>query len=145
MLKEGKDLALIPPMHAHSLFRVLSTFEPKNLRQFALYQDLLQHTNQLTEARFKRLNSVQGSTSSFLWGILIYGAFIVIGCTFLFASKSKAEHILLIIFNVSFLTLVLLLIYCLDAHFTGPTSIDMAPFTQVLEQMDGFELAYKLQ
>lgn len=141
MLEAGKDLSLVPPIHAHSLWRIFSDFEPKSYRQLALYQDLLNRMNQLEEARFKRLNSVQGSATPFLWAILIYGGLIVIGCTFVFASKSKTEHIMFIVFNVSFLTLVLLLIYCLDSPFTGPTAIEITPFKQVLEQIDGIDMA----
>lgn len=136
LMHQEKNLALLPAIHSHNLWKTLLNMEPLNFKQLALYQDLLDRLDQLTEARFKRLNNVKNSINLFLWNILIYGGIIVIGCSFMFAAQSVVEHVIQISLSVSFLVLVLLLILALDSPFCGPAAISSEPFQLVLERID---------
>jgi hypothetical protein len=133
LMREGKDYALVRYVHPDELWASISKIKPQDYRELALYQNLLDRMNQLTHTRFERFTSVEGRTSTFMWIILIYGGIIVIACSLMFSSKSKISHAIHLGFNVSLISMILLLLYALDAPFAGPTAVPLSAFQEVLD------------
>ncbi len=123
----------------HGLWDPLVAFEPNSYQQLALYQSLLNELGALSDIRFQREMNARPDVSPFLWFILIYGAILIVSCSFMFSAKSHKQHILQISFTVSLLAIVLLLIYNLDLPFSGPTAVQPTPLKEALEQIDALE------
>lgn len=136
LMVQGTDIALAFPEGIHNLWEIYDKFDPRNNGQMARYQESLHRLNELTEARFARLNNVGCSEGAFMWTVLIYGGILVILCSYLFVPTSFGEHLLQLVFTTSFIVLVLLFVYSLDCPYVGPSAIQSKPFEQVLELIE---------
>ncbi len=136
LMQEGKDYALVPLIHYDQLWNVISNINPKDYKQFALYQTMLGRLGELTDARYQRFTSVDGITSPFIWTVLIYGAVIMIASLLMLSTKSTTSNLILVSFTVSMLVLVLLLIFSLDKPFSGSTTVSLKAYQEVLQHIN---------
>jgi hypothetical protein len=134
-LKKGNSHNLVPFIHTNHLWSAVSEVTPTNYKEHAVYQNMLDRLDSLTEARFARLTATDGRTTTFLWAILLYGGCLVLGCSLLFSSKSPFSHAIHLSFNVSLIALILLLIYSLDSPFVGPTAVSYHSLEEVLKEI----------
>ena len=93
--------------------------QPTTLAEVARYQVAVNAADQLGAARRQRLNQAAEGIPGLLWAALIMGGVITIGFAFLFGMKSIATHAL-VMFSITLLIGgLLLVIYEVNAPFTG--------------------------
>jgi hypothetical protein len=98
------------------------------------YQQALDATAQLDDARRKRIEQAGEGIPSLLWAALILGAIITVGFAYFFGMKSTAAHAI-VMFSVTLIFAALLLVaYELNYPFVGI----------VKTNPDAFELALQL-
>jgi hypothetical protein len=137
VLKKRKESGFTSFIHADPLWSAISQITPRDMKEAAVYQNMLDRLDSLTVARFARFSSADGRTTTFLWVVLLYGGALVLGCSLLFSSKSTLAHLIHLSFNVSLIALILLLIYWLDSPFVGPTQVTYHALHEVLEETQG--------
>jgi hypothetical protein len=112
----------------------LSTFEPTTESQKALYAEALRGFNRLTELRGRRLQSVNAGLPSWLWIIVLAGAFLNIAISWFFYMKSWSMHVWMTIMLCALLGLLIFLLGTLDNPFRGEISVSSQPFELVYQR-----------
>jgi len=110
------------------LNRAIATLQPQNAGEAVIQAELLKAWNQLYLTRSSRLSAVQGHIPDVLWWIILFGAVITTGCTFLFGFESFGMHLAMTATVAVSLALVIVLIIAVDWPFRGEVSITPDPF-----------------
>ena len=110
-------------------------YKPENEFEKIWYAESVKELNQLADARRLRINSIYYNISAIMWVVLIFGAFITIGFSYLFGTKNKIAHILMIFCLSSSICFGLILIYALEHPFAGYVHLTPESFVRALEQL----------
>jgi hypothetical protein len=101
----------------------------------ARYQQALDASAQLGDARRERVDQSSDGIPPLLWGALILGAAITVGFPLFFGMKSTAAHAL-VIFSVALLVGgLLLVVYELNYPFGGLVRVGPEAFTLALQRL----------
>ena len=113
-----------------SLYKILQSYEPKTISQRAFYSEVVGRVNDLMAARRERLNDAEEGIPSTFAVLLLFGAFLTLGFTFLFGVKDVRLHGAMAMAMAALIGLNLFVALELDYPFSGQISVSPAPYTQ---------------
>jgi hypothetical protein len=117
------------------LSKAILGVNPESSQDLALYQNALELLAGLTDNRYERLDSSDGSVPGVLWFTLIVGGLITLGYPAFFGSTNVVAQILMTASLAVLVAIALLLGIVFDYPFTGAPTISSLPFDQALQQM----------
>jgi hypothetical protein len=123
------------------LSKAILDVEPQNSQDLVLYQEALRLLAGLTDNRYERLDSSDGSVPGVLWFTLIVGGLITLGYPAFFGSTHVVAQILMTASLAVLVAVALLLGMVFDFPFTGDPHISSLPFEQALKQMSKVQLS----
>src|SRR5215469_1794958 len=106
----------------------IATIQPGNLGEAMIQAELLKSWNQLYLTRSSRLSAVPGHVPGAVWWVVVLGAAITTGYTYLFGYQNFAMHMVMTGTLAATLALVVVLIIDLDRPFRGEISVTPEPF-----------------
>jgi hypothetical protein len=115
--------------------QALAAFEPATAGQQALHAETLDALNHYVELRRERLFSVGTGLPEVVWWVLVLGAILNIGLTYLFAVERLGVHLLLTLALAAFVALLIFLIAAMDHPFLGEFSVGPDAFVALRQQM----------
>jgi hypothetical protein len=124
----------------HRIFKYYKEFSPQTEYEKIWYAEQVSELNDFSDARDMRIISSKASVPSFMWTVLILGAVITIGFSFLFGTENSKAQALMISALSGIIMLVLLLIVAMNHPFRGSVSVSPEPF---IEQMEHFKIHFK--
>lgn len=117
------------------LSNAILNIKPANSRELALYQAALKLLERMTDNRYERLDSANGSVPGVLWFTLIVGGLITLGYPAFFGSTNAVAQILMTASLAVLVAVALLVCIVFDYPFTGDPHIPSAPFGHALQHM----------
>src|ERR671921_1516041 len=115
--------------------------KPTTGAQLARYNQVLEQLHGLGDARRERLLAANEGLSTILWVVLIGGAVITIGFTYLFGLENTVVHTLMVASLALIIASSLFTVAALDHPFKGDVRIHPAAFEQVLERFQESKLS----
>ncbi|HEX5689994.1 MAG TPA: DUF4239 domain-containing protein [Roseiflexaceae bacterium] len=121
--------------------RLLTTFqdelyryEPATAGQQVLHAETLRQFNELITLRRERVDAVGSGLPGVMWWVVLFGAFLTIGATYLLKIQ-RGVHLVLTGMLALFIGLVVFVIVSLDQPLSGPLAISPAPYQLVLDRL----------
>jgi Protein of unknown function (DUF4239) len=133
-LPEGWDL--IDDMRA-----TLQEVEPRTEAEQALYAEGLDQIERLNDARRMRIVASQESLPGVLWAVLVFGAVVAVGFTYLFGMRNTWAHRLMVMSLTAVIALVLFTIWAMEDPFSGGARIEPEAFELILERFETSKLS----
>jgi len=115
----------------------LYAFEPATDGQRALHAEALSAFNRLTETRRERLADVESSVPGTLWTVVLVGAVVAIGATYVFTLDSIQVHAVMTMLLAAMIGLLVFFIAVTDMPYRGRDGISSAPYELVREDLVG--------
>jgi Protein of unknown function (DUF4239) len=120
---------------AHLLARAVRKLSPKTTVQSELYTDALGRMDVLRENRALRTIEVREGIPSVVWVVMVSGALITVGFTYLFAMRSYKLHAVATGALTIVVVLLLFTVGVLDHAFDGEVRVGPAAFELALKEM----------
>jgi len=114
----------------------LGSVATSNPVQVAMVSETLRRLNALYDARQNRILAAQDHIDPAVWWVVVLGAAIVIGLTYLFGMESFAMHLLMTGAVAASLALVIVLIVAFDYPFRGEVQVTPDGFRNVRHTME---------
>jgi len=114
------------------LWQTYHAFQPQDDHQKTWYAESVTRMGALGDERRSRLLSVRAGVPGVMWAVLLGGGAVVIGFAFLFGTRNKWAHVMMIAGLSLMIGLVLLSIVALDHPFSGITRVGPDAFEQVM-------------
>ena len=121
------------------LSKAILSVNPASWQDLALYQNALKLLAGMTDNRYERLDSADGSVPAVLWFTLIVGGLITLGYPAFFGSTNVVAQVLMTAMLAVLVAVALLLGIVFDYPFTGDPHISSLPFDQALQQMSAVQ------
>jgi Protein of unknown function (DUF4239) len=118
------------------LWQAVRLVEPGTPTEVNWHAIMLQSLTTMSDYRRDRLADSRTVLHPVLWVVLLIGAMINVGYTFLFGVRSLAVHLIITASLTAMTTLLLLVILLLDHPFAGTYRVEAAPFVRLLQHMD---------
>jgi hypothetical protein len=115
----------------------LYAFEPATDGQRAIHAETLRAFNQVTETRRDRLDDVDSSVPGTLWTVVLVGAVVAIGATYVFTLDSVAVHAVMTMLLAAMIGLLVFFIAVTDMPYRGRDGISSAPYENVRQDLVG--------
>jgi hypothetical protein len=131
---EGWDL--IDDMRA-----TLQEVQPSTEAESQLYAEGLDEIQRLGDARRMRLVQAEEGMPGVLWVVLVFGAVVTVGFTYLFGLRNSWAHRLMVMSLTAVIVLVLFTIGVMDDPFTGGARIEPSAFDLILERFETSKLS----
>jgi len=112
-----------------AFYTTLEHYQPRTTSQKVFYAETAGRLNDLAGAHRERLNDSEESLPTTFEILLVGGALLLLGCTFLFAVGNRRLHTTLVLAVAVLLGFNLLLALVLDYPFSGEVVVSKAPFT----------------
>lgn len=112
-----------------ALYTTLRTYEPVTTSQQVFYSETVARINDVTGARRERLNDNEESLPLTFEILLVGGAILLLGFTFLFGMRSARLHATMVVSVGILLGFNLLLALVLDYPFSGQVVVSNSSFT----------------
>jgi hypothetical protein len=112
------------------------TFEPTTKGQEALHAEALRQLNTFLTLRRSRLQEGEAGLHPVIWFVLLSGAVLTIGFTYLFWAESRRMHGLMVGFLAGVLGLIVFWMAAMDYPLLGPLSISTDSFTGARDTID---------
>jgi hypothetical protein len=112
----------------------LLRFEPATKGQEVLHAEALHQLNEMAGLRRKRLHAIGSGLPSVMWSVVLVGAVLTIGVTYLLQIE-RVVQIVLTAFFAMFIGLVVFVIASLDQPLSGPLAINSRPYELVLDRL----------
>lgn len=113
----------------------IMAFEPLDETRKIMHTEVIESLGQLAEHRSARLQSVNVGLPGVLWTVVLIGAAVNIGVTFLFYIERFLLHALLVMAFASTLGMLIFLTAAMDNPFRGEFSVSSDAFKYVLEHV----------
>ena len=133
-LPEGWDL--VDDMRA-----TLQEVEPSTATEQDLYAEGVEQIQSLGAARRTRLVAAEEGLPSVLWAVLVFGAVVAVGFTYLFGMRNTWAHRLMVMGLTAVITLVLFTIGVMEHPFSGGASLEPEAFDLILERFETSKLS----
>jgi Protein of unknown function (DUF4239) len=127
------DAGWAPLFKFHQALRNVDAANPV---QVAMVAETLRRLNALYDARQKRLLAAEDHIAPAVWWVVLLGAGVVIGLTYLFGMESFAMHALMTGMVAASLALVIVLIVAFDYPFRGEVQVGPDGFRNVQHLME---------
>jgi hypothetical protein len=111
----------------------LALFEPGTMGQDSNKAEMLGAMNDLIKARRSRIIAAGEHLPAVIWKMLLFGAAVSVGYTYLFGARSLGIHMAITGLISATIGLVFVLIITLDYPFRGPVSVSDKAFVGVQE------------
>lgn len=116
----------------------LFAFNPGTLGEQARYAETLRQFNHMIELRRKRIGSLGGALPAVMWGIMLIGAALSVGVTYLLKINTGVQ-VMLTAFLATFIGLVVFVMTGLDSPLTGPLAIEPTAYQVVQDRLINLE------
>lgn len=133
-MDKGK-LSPIAQKSYEKIWKVFLNYQPQEEYQHDWYALSISELNLLAESRRSRICSIKSDIHPFLWFLLFFGALVTIGFSYLFGTKSKYAHIIMIFCLSSSIALVLIIINAFEHPFHGIIKVSQEEFEKALAIM----------
>src|SRR5215204_5952759 len=131
---EGWDL--IDDMRA-----TLQEVQPSTEAESQLYAEGLDEIQRLGDARRMRLVQAEEGMPGVLWVVLVLGAVVTVGFTYLFGLRNSWAHRLMVMSLTAVIVLVLFTIVAMEHPFSGGASLEPEAFELILESFETSKLS----
>ena len=115
--------------------------DPKTDAEQVLYEQGLERVHDLADARRDRLVEAREGIPLILWVVLVVGAIVTVGFTYLFGMNSNTTHTLMVAALALVIGLVLFTIGSLEYPFSGDVRLSPEAFHQVLARFESSKLS----
>jgi uncharacterized protein DUF4239 len=115
----------------------LYAFEPTTEGQQALHAETLSAFNRLAQTRRERVADVEGAVPGTLWTVVLVGAFLAIGATYVFTLDSIGVHAVMTALLAAMVGLLVFFIAVTDAPYRGRDGITSQPYELVRRDLVG--------
>src|SRR3712207_3152196 len=132
-LPEGWDL--VDDMRA-----TLQEVEPRTQAEQELYAEGLDQIDSLNDARRMRIVASKEGLPGVLWAVLVFGAVVAVGFTYLFGLRNTWAHRLMVMSLTAVIALVLFTIGVMEYPFAGGAPPEPEAFELILERFETSEL-----
>jgi amino acid transporter len=112
----------------------LLAFEPATLGEQAVFAETLRLFTETVELRRRRIGAIGGNLPGVMWGIVLVGAALSVGVTYLLKIQTVIQ-VLLTGFLAAFIGLVVFVMAGMDSPLTGPLALSSGPYEIVLDRM----------
>lgn len=109
--------------------------EPTKEREKIGHAAVVKSLDSLVEARRLRLLAVNTALPGSLWSVVLFGAVLNIGLTYLFYADNVKLHAVLISLLATFIALLVFVTAAMDNPFRGEFSVSPDAFQEVLERV----------
>ena len=109
-------------------------FEPATIGQQVLHAETLHQYNEVASLRRQRLHAIGGGLPAVMWSVVLFGAALTIGVTYLLRMQRSVHFVLTGCFAM-FIGLVIFVIASLDQPLSGPLAIESHPYRLVLDRL----------
>src|SRR5215218_2219526 len=133
-LPEGWDL--IDDIRA-----TLQEVEPSTQAEQELYAEGLDRISRLGDARRMRLVAAEEDIPGVLWAVLVFGAVVTVGFTYLFGLANTWAHRLMVMSLTALIALVLFTVVAIEHPFSGGARVDPGAFELILERFETSKLS----
>jgi hypothetical protein len=133
-LPEGWDL--VDDMRA-----TLQEVEPRTEAEQELYAAGLDQIERLNDARRMRIVASKEGLPGVLWAVLVFGAVVALGFTYLFGLRNSWAHRLMVMSLTAVIALVLFTIGVMEYPFSGGARIEPEAFELILERFETSKLS----
>jgi hypothetical protein len=133
-LPEGWDL--IDDMRA-----TLQEVEVRTEAEQELYAEGLDRISRLGDARRMRIVAAKEGLPGVLWAVLVFGAVVAVGFTYLFGLRNSWAHRLMVMSLTAVIALVLFTIGMMEHPFSGGASLEPEAFELMLERFETSKLS----
>jgi hypothetical protein len=131
---EGWDL--VDDMRA-----TLQEVEPSTVAEQELYAEGLDQIARLNDARRMRIVASKEGLPGVLWAVLVFGAVVAVGFTYLFGLQNTWAHRLMVMSLTAVIALVLFTIGVMEYPFSGGARIEPEAFELILERFETSKLS----
>ena len=119
----------------------LQELEPVTEAESQLYAEGLDQIDRLGDDRRMRLVAAEEGLPGVLWAVLVFGAVVVIGFTYLFGLQNTWAHRLMVAALTAVIALVLFTIGAMEYPFSGGARIDTGAFELILQRFETSKLS----
>jgi uncharacterized membrane protein YraQ (UPF0718 family) len=119
----------------------VQNMDPKTDAEQVLYEQGLERVHDLADARRDRLVEAREGIPLILWVVLVVGAIVTVGFTYLFGMNSNTTHTLMVAALALVIGLVLFTIGSLEYPFSGDVRLSPEAFHQVLARFESSKLS----
>jgi hypothetical protein len=120
----------------------LQEFEPRTVAEQELYAEGLDRISRLGDARRMRLVQAEEGMPGVLWAVLVFGAVVVVGFTYLFGLRNTWAHRLMVMSLTAVIALALFTIGAMEHPFSGGARVDPGAFELILERFETSKLSH---
>src|ERR671921_210466 len=119
----------------------LQDFEPSTEAEQELYAEGLDRISRFGDARRMRFVAAEEGLPGVLWAVLVFGAVVVVGFTYLFGLQNTWAHRLMVLSLTAVIALVLFTIGVMEYPFSGGARVDPGAFELILERFETSKLS----
>ena len=119
----------------------LQEVEPRTEAEAQLYAEGLDQIDRLGDDRRMRLVAAEEGLPGVLWAVLVFGAVVVIGFTYLFGLQNTWAHRLMVAALTAVIALALFTIWAMEYPFSGGAWIDQGAFELILQRFETSKLS----
>jgi hypothetical protein len=119
----------------------LQEFEPSTAAEQNLHAEGLDQIDRLGDDRRIRFVAAEEGIPGVLWAVLVFGAVVVVGFTYLFGLRNSWAHRLMVMSLTAVIVLVLFTIGVLEHPFSGGASLEPEAFELILERFETSKLS----
>jgi hypothetical protein len=114
---------------------MLVTFEPATERQKILHAEAFRAYNTMIQARRMRLDAVNTGLPGVMWTVVVMGAVISVGASFLFRVDDVRLHVMLVTLLAMFIGMVIFMTLALDRPFRGELGVRADPYQLIYDHL----------
>jgi hypothetical protein len=133
-LPEGWDLI-------DDMRETLQDFEPSTEAEQELYAEGLDRISRFGDARRMRIVAAKEGLPGVLWAVLVFGAVVAVGFTYLFGMRNSWAHRLMVMALTAIIVLVIFAIGAMEYPFSGGARIEPQAFELILERFETSKLS----
>ena len=119
----------------------LQEVEPSTVAEQELYAEGLDRIQRLGDARRMRFVAAEEGIPGVLWAVLVFGAVVAVGFTYLFGMRNTWAHRLMVMSLTAVIALVLFTIGVMEHPFSGGARIEPSAFELILERFETSKLS----
>lgn len=111
----------------------MMAFEPVKEREKIVHAEVIDTLDQVVEARAARVQAVGTALPGVLWGVMLVGAALNVGLTYLFWVENLRLHLVLVAAFSASIALLVFLTAAMDNPFRGEFSVSPDAYQSVLD------------
>ena len=119
----------------------LQEVQPSTEAESQLYAEGLDEIQRLGDARRMRIVAAKEGIPGVLWAVLVFGAVVAVGFTYLFGLRNSWAHRLMVMSLTAVIALVLFTIGVMEYPFSGGARVDPGAFELILERFETSKLS----